>query len=252
MPLHESSNIKFRLLEHLHLANVALLDWEDGRSRLLNILTTICSHKSVYKSPEISLVSELGHIVHHLGSDTTNLSGFGITSLLDLTSILLGEGNTEHSYNVSIGGLNIYIRLNNCLTLLNETAYLITCHVHSVEIGETVISLYILNAELDLAVGEVLVILEVGEGYFDDASFQFLGGDFGTGCFGDDGFSKILVGEHCWCLELVPFFSEEGVNSLLTASLLSSFCQSLVLSDCHGYNNVTRCAISAEVGREFS
>lgn len=82
------------------------------------------------------------------------------------------------------------------------------------EVGETVVSLYIFDAELDLAVGEVLVILEVGEGYFDDASFEFLGGDFGTGGFGDDGFSKVLVGEHCGCLEFVPFLSEEGVDTV--------------------------------------
>lgn len=82
------------------------------------------------------------------------------------------------------------------------------------EVGEAVISLDILDTELDLAVGKVLVILEVGEGYFDDAAFEFLGSDFGTGGFGDDGFSKILIGEHCRCLEFVPFFSEEGVDTV--------------------------------------
>jgi hypothetical protein len=80
-----------------------------------------------------------------------------------------------------------------------------------VEVGEAVVSLDVLDAKLNLTVSKVFIVLKVSEGYFHDASLEFIRCDFGTGSFGDDGLSKILIGEHGRRLKFVPFFSKERV-----------------------------------------
>jgi len=205
VPLHKSSNIKFWLLEDLYLTDVTLLDGEDGSSILLNILSAVSSDEGVDKGLEVTLVSKLCHVTNHLFSDSTNLSRLGVTSLLDLVLVLLGESNAKHSYNVSIGSLYINISLDNGLTLLDKTADLITGHIHTVEVGETVEPLDILDTELDLAVSKVFVLLKVSKGDFYDASLESIGGNLLSGRLGDDGLSEVLIGEHGRSLKLVPF-----------------------------------------------
>jgi hypothetical protein len=154
---------------------------------------------------EIPLVSELGHVTDHLFSDSTHLRRLSIAVLFDLVLVLLGESNAEHSDNVSVRSLNINISLYNRLTLLDETANLIACHIHTVEVGEAVESLDVLDAELDLTVSELLVLLEVGKGDFYHASFETVGSNLLSSGLGDDGLSEVLVGEHGRSLKLVPF-----------------------------------------------
>jgi hypothetical protein len=83
------------------------------------------------------------------------------------------------------------------------------------EVGETIESLNIFNAELDLTIRKVFVVLKVSKRNFNDASLKFFRGDSLSGSLGDDGFSKIFVGEHGWCLKLVPFLLEEGVDAIM-------------------------------------
>jgi hypothetical protein len=98
-----------------------------------------------------------------------------------------------------------------------------------VEVEKTVVSLNILDTELDLAVGHGLIIVEVGEGKLDNTSLQSIRGNLGTLCLGDDGLSALLLGEDGGGDELVPLLLEEGVDGLLLGALLG-FCESLVLS----------------------
>ena len=50
------------------------------------------------------------------------------------------------------------------------------------EVGQAVLSLHLVDAELDFAKGMVFVFLEVGEGDFKDAAFKGVVGVFETGC----------------------------------------------------------------------
>jgi len=89
-----------------------------------------------------------------------------------------------------------------------------------VEVEEAVESLDILDTKLDLAVRHGLVVVEVSQGKFDDASLKAVRGDLGTLGLGDDGLSALLLGEDGGSDELVPFFFEEGVNCLFLSALL--------------------------------
>ena len=58
------------------------------------------------------------------------------------------------------------------------------------EVGETVLALYLIDSKFDLAEGMVFIFLEVGEGYFEYSAFQGVVGVFETGssideCFPD-------------------------------------------------------------------
>jgi len=229
VPFHKSGNIKLGLLDHLDLADVAVLDGEDGGGLTFDFLSGGSGNECLDESFEVSLPGEGGHGIDHLGADGTDLGRLGVTGLLELIVLLLGEGDTEETDNVPIGGTGIDIGLNDGLLLLDEGAKLITCHVHAVEVEETVVPLDVLDAELDLTVGHCLVVVEIGEGELDDTSLQSIGGNLGTLSLGDDGLSALLLGEDGWGDEFVPLLLEEGVDGLLLSALLG-LRESLVLS----------------------
>lgn len=73
--------------------------------------------------------------------------------------------------------------------------YHMVCHIHidTVEVGETVKSLNILNTELDLAVDKLPVLLEVCEGDIYHTSFETVGNNLLSSGLGDQGLSEVLI-----------------------------------------------------------
>ena len=229
VPLHQGGNIELGLLDNLNLADVAVLNGEDGGGLTLNLLSGGSGNKSLDKGLEVTLSSEAGHGGNHLGTDLLHLGRLGVASLLELIILLLGEGNAEHADNVSVGGTAVNVGLDDGLLLLDEGAKLVTGHVHTVEVEETVVSLNILDTKLDLTVRHGLVVIEIGKGELDNTSLQSLRSNLGTLGLGDDGLSALLLGEDGRSDELVPLLLEEGVDDLLLSSLLG-LRESLVLS----------------------
>lgn len=78
------------------------------------------------------------------------------------------------------------------------------------EVGETVLALYFVDAELYLAEGVVFVFLEIGEGDFNDSAFKGVVRVFETGGsvykgFADTAFVRVGVEVKAWegkCLTL--------------------------------------------------
>ena len=58
------------------------------------------------------------------------------------------------------------------LPLANKRPKLVGSEVHPVEVGQAIPSLNLINAQLDFAERLLLFLVEVGEGEFDDATFQ--------------------------------------------------------------------------------
>ena len=229
VPFHKSGNIELGLFDNLHLADVAILDGEDGGSLTLDLLSGGSGNKSLDKSLKISLSGQGRHGINHFGADRADLGGLGVTGLLELIVLLLGEGDAEHTDDVTISGAGVNIGLNDRLLLLDEGAKLVTGHVHTVEVKETVVSLNILDTELDLTVSHGLVIVEISKGELNNTSLQSIGSNLGTLGLGNDGLSALLLGEDGGGDELVPLLLEEGVDSLLLSALLG-LCETLVLS----------------------
>jgi len=229
VPLHQGSNVELGLLDHLHLTDVAILDGEDAGCLTLNLFSSGTSNKSLNQSLKISLAGEGGHGVNHLSTNGLTLRRLGITSLLELIILLLGESNAKHTHNVSVRGTGINVGLNNTLLFLDKRAKLVAGHVHTVEVEKAVESLNILDTKLNLTVRHGFILVKVSKGELDDTSLEAVRGDFLSLGLGNDGLSTLLLGEDGGGDELVPFFLKEGVDCLLLSALLG-LGKSLILS----------------------
>lgn len=93
----------------------------------------------------------------------SNLCGLGITCLLHLKLLLLGETNTEHPQKISISGLNINMSLDHGLPFLDHGAQFVAGQVHAMEVGQNITSLDFLSHEFELPEGH-FIILKVSQG----------------------------------------------------------------------------------------
>jgi hypothetical protein len=113
-------------------------------------------------------LNDLGHLL----SDSSDLRGGGIGGLLDLVGSALGEGNGEQAEEVVIGGLDCDIGLNQRLPLSDERSQLVGCEIETVEVGEAVLSLDLIDPELDLSECVVLILLQIRQRNLEDSALQ--------------------------------------------------------------------------------
>merc|ERR1712109_208597 len=93
------------------------------------------------------------HDVHHLLADSMDLGGLGVSGLLDLILSSLGETNAEETKLVAVGGGAVNLSLDLGLPLLDDGALFVTGQFHTVEVGQTGITLDLLADQTELAVG---------------------------------------------------------------------------------------------------
>lgn len=128
-----------------------------------------------------------GHDVDHLLADHADLGRPRVGGLLDLVGAPLGEGNAEQAEEVVVGGLDDNVGLDQGLPLADEGGELVVGEVETVEVGQAVLALDLVDAQLDLAEAVVLVLLEVGEGSLEDAALERVVGVLQTGGAVDEG-----------------------------------------------------------------
>jgi len=120
-----------------------------------------------------------------------------------------------------------------------------------VEVGQAVAALDLVDTELDLAEGVVLIFLEIGEGDLEDTALESVVGVLETSgavyeglsdtimrclvrsfvfffCSSSSGFCSLSDSKGAGCLERVPILPGEGVDCALLETLLS-LRQTLVL-----------------------
>lgn len=122
-------------------------------------------------------LDDLGHLL----ADGADLRGRGVGGLLDLVGAALGESNGEEAEEVVVGGLDGDVGLNQRLPLADEGAQLVGCEVETVEVGQAVLALDLIDSELDLAERVVLILLEIGQRDLDDTALQGVVGVLETG-----------------------------------------------------------------------
>lgn len=136
------------------------------------------------------------HDVNHLLPDGTDLGGGGVCGLLDLVWSSLGEGNAEETEEVVIGGLDNNVGFDEGLPFSDEGSQLVGCEVETVEVGEAVLALDLVDPESDLSERMVLILLQVGQGDLEYPALQCIVGVLETGGSVDEGLSdasKLLV-----------------------------------------------------------
>lgn len=113
-------------------------------------------------------LDDLGHLL----ANGTDLRRTSVGGLLDLVGASLGEGNGEQAEEVVVSGLHGDVGLDQGLPLADKGTELVGGEVETVEVGQAVLALDLVDAELDLAEGVVLIVLEVGEGDLEDTALE--------------------------------------------------------------------------------
>ena len=108
----------------------------------------------------------------HLSSDGSDLRGGGIGGLLDLVGATLGEADGEETEEVVVGGLDCDVGLNQGLPLADERSELVGSEVETVEVGQAVLSLDLVDPELDLSECVVLILLQIRQRNLEDSALQ--------------------------------------------------------------------------------
>ena len=220
---------------------------------LLNLSTNALRHELLDQILQFTLALPL-HDLHHLGSDLSDLSRLGVGSLLDLLTVLSGEGDGEQSDEVSVGGSDVQVGLDQGLPLSDQGSELVRGQGHAVERGKAVLALDVLDPQLDLSEALVLILVQVAQRELDDSALERVVGVLETLGSVDQGLTDGLDLEDGRGLDVVPVcgkkhprglvprpsaqssptrtLSRERVDRLLLDSLLS-LRQPLVLADSH-------------------
>lgn len=130
-------------------------------------------------------LNDLGHLL----SDSSDLRRGGIGGLLDLIGSTLGESNGEQAQEIVIGGLDRDIGLDQRLPLSDKGSELVGCEVETVEVGQAVLSLNLIDTELDLSECVVLILLEIRQRNLEDSALQCIVCVLETGGSVDEGLS---------------------------------------------------------------
>lgn len=78
---------------------------------LLDLSANALGHKLLDQILQFTLAFPL-HDFHHLGSDLSDLSRLSVRSLLDLLTVLSGESDGEQSDEVTVGGSDVDVGLD--------------------------------------------------------------------------------------------------------------------------------------------
>ena len=95
-----------------------------------------------------------------------------------MSLVTSGEGNAEHSEEVSVGGLGLDVSLDESVPLLDESAKLISSDIESVEVGVAVKSFHFFTLYLYFSPGLLVgLTVQVSERDLEDSVAEGVGGD---------------------------------------------------------------------------
>jgi hypothetical protein len=149
-----------------------ILQGVDALGGLLDLTANNLRNELVGELRESAASGLALHDLGHLLANSADLRRTGVGGLLDLVGASLGEGNGEQTEEVVVSGLHGDIGLNQRLPLADKRTELVGGEVQTVEVGQTVLALDLINAELDLAESVILVVLQVGQGDLEDPALQ--------------------------------------------------------------------------------
>ena len=178
MKLKKLRHIELRRLENLRLVDVDILQGVDTPRRLLDLPTNRLRNELLHQLLEVASLRLPCHDLEHLFPNLPYLRRLCVRGLTDLRRPTLGEADREQAEEVTVGRLDVDVCLDEGLPLANEGAELIGGEAHAVEVGQAVLALNLVNPELDLAEGLLLILVEIGQGYLDNTTLQRVIGVF--------------------------------------------------------------------------
>ena len=101
------------------------------------------------------------------------------------------------------------------LPLADHGAELVRGHVHTVEVGEAVLALDLINTQLNLAERVLLVLVQVSERDLEDTALQSIVGVLHTLGTVDKGLTDLTNVKGGRSLDVIPVLTGEGVDAIL-------------------------------------
>lgn len=190
--------------EATHLADEDVLEGVDALRRLLDLAADDLGDELLDELLEVAAGGLALHDLEHLPPDLADLGRLGVRRLLDLVRAPLGEADGEDADEVAVGRLDVELGLDQGLPLADERAELVRGEVHAVEVGQAVLALDVVDAELDLAERLLVVLVQVAERELEDAALERVVGVLETRRAVDEGLANVTGVEHGRRLEVVP------------------------------------------------
>lgn len=205
MEVKESTKVELGRLEKLDLADVDVLERVDALGGLLDLTADDLGDELLGELGEGAAAGLTLHDVGHLLADLSDLRAAGVCGLLDLVGASLGEGDAEQTEEVVIGGLDDDVGLDQGLPLADERTELVGGEVETVEVGQAVLALNLIDSQANLAERVVLILLEIGERNLEDTALKSVVGVLETGGTVDEGLANT-----CGVLVKIFFLSSSG------------------------------------------
>ena len=144
--------------------------------------------------------------VDHLLPDVLHLGALGVAGLLGGQILFAGEPNAEQAEHVAVSCLHVNIALHQGLPLLHHGPQLVGGEVHAVEGSQAVLALNILHDQLELPEGSlgVILVLKISEGHLEDATFESLRSDLGSGSSVHQSLANLTDLEDTGGLDVIP------------------------------------------------
>merc|ERR1719328_556958 len=233
--VHQLGQVESGSLQNLHFTDADIMEGVDSLACLLNISGNRIWDKFVDNFFQVSATNFSLDDVSHLLPDVLDLGALGVASLLLAVLLLQGESDAEDTEHVSVTGLDVNVALDQSLPLLDHGPQLVGGQVHAVEGGQAVLSLDVLNNQLELSVRSlsVILILEISKGNLKNSSLQTLGGNLGSSSSVNQSLANLTDLEDSWSLDVIPVLSCEWINDLLLDTLLASNLEALVFAYSH-------------------
>jgi len=176
------------------------------------------------------------HDVGHLLSDGADLRRSGVCGLLDLVWTSLRKRDGEQADEIFIGSLNSDVRLDESLPLAHKRPQFVGSEVHAMEVGQTVLSLNLIHAKLDLAESVIFVVLKISERHFENPALQRIVGVLQTSRTVDEGLAHAAIG-HLLAKSGLQQPQYEGVKTYSRVWKVEGAC-SLLISNCLSFHEV--------------
>merc|ERR1719328_599764 len=233
--VHQLGQVESGSLQNLYFTDVDIMEGVDSLTCLLNISGNRIWDKFVDNFLQVGATNFSLDDVCHLLPDVLHLGALGVAGLLLAVLLLQGESNAEDTEHVSVTGLDVDVALDQGLPLLDHGPQLVSGQVHAVEGGQAVLSLNILDNQLELSVRSlsVILILEISRGNLENSSLQTLGGNLGSSSSVHQSLANLTDLEDSWSLDVIPVLSCEWINDLLLDTLLASNLEALVFAYSH-------------------
>jgi hypothetical protein len=130
---------------------------------LLDLPSNSLWYKLLYQLLQVTACCLPCHDLKHLLPDLPNLARLSIRRLAHLRLTALCESDGEEAEEVTISRLDVDMCLNEGLPLAHKRTELVRGERHAMEVGQTILSLDLVNAKFNFAEGLLLILIEVTE-----------------------------------------------------------------------------------------